>query len=287
MLHTLLYFLALLSLSSSPIWAKLNQMPVSLLGFYRLSIATILVLGWLIVRKKMHFKIQKNHIWAFASGFFFFLHLWTYKYAAKNTLISNTMIIFSSNPVWASMGAIFFFKEHFEKRLIISYLLALTSIYLLVSDNLNISLSSNLGDWSAAISAVFYAAQMLTGKKARVYFENTEYAFLKYLTCAVLFGLCLVGSDFSFTDYGPISWYAIVGLVVFPTLLGHFSLTYLINHMNLSLMTCGKLIEPVLASVAAYFIFNESLSQNAHISFALTSISVLILFGPSLKRKLF
>jgi len=88
----------------------------------------------------------------------------------------------------------------------------------------------------------------------------------------------------NFIGYSDISWMAVAGLILLPTLLGHLSLTYLVNFMNLSVMTCGKLIEPVLASIIAYFIFHESLLPEAWIAFFLTSISVVILFAPDLLK---
>lgn len=285
MLHTSLYFLALLSLSSAPNWAKLNHMPVEVLGFYRLGIAAALLGLWLAFKQPLpRPKFNKNILWVIASGAFFFLHLWTYKYAAKNTSVSNTMILFSSNPIWASIGAVAFFKEHINSRIIVAYLLALIGVYLLVAHDLKLSTQINYGDWSAVISALLYAAYMLTGKKARHYFENTYYAVIQYSIAALLFGLCIWAEDSSLGGYDKVSWISVAGLVLLPTFLGHFSFTYLVQHMNISIMTCGKQLEPVLASIMAYFIFHEHISEYAWISFSLTLLSVIILFYPALRR---
>ncbi len=285
MLHTFLYFLALASLSSAPNWAKLSQMPIEILGFYRLSIASALLLLWIFIKKpNIKFNFNKTTWWVIASGVLFFLHLWTYKYAAKNTSVSNTMIIFSSNPIWASIGAIIFFNEKLHKRLIVSYSLALLGIYLLVANDLKLHSSFGYGDWSSLLSAILYSAHMLVGKKARQYYTNTYFAFLQYSVSAFLFGLCALGTGAQLTGYSDVSWLSVAGLILLPTFLGHFSLTYLVQYMDLSLMTCGKLIEPVLASIMAYALFNEKISPNAWISFGLTSLSVLILFSPSLFR---
>ena len=137
MLHTLLYFLALLSLSTSANLAKLNHMPSQVLGFWRLGIAALLLAIWVFAIKRTPLpRITKDFRWVLLSGFFFFLHLWTFKYAAKNTSISHTMIIFSSNPVWASLGAVAFFNERLSIRLVLSYVLALLGVFILVSKDL-------------------------------------------------------------------------------------------------------------------------------------------------------
>lgn len=286
MLHISLYFLALVSLSTSPNWAKLNQMPSATLGFYRLAGAALLLFTYLLLTKKLKkIKFNQNLVWALASGFFFFLHLWTYKFASKNTLVSNTMILFATNPVWATLGGQLFFKENIKPRVIFSYMLALIGIFMLVAQNLQLTPENHIGNISALVSAFFYALYMLTGKKARAHMENFDFSLVLYSTCALMFAIAVLSTDSPMTGFDAISWWSVLGLILLPTFLGHMSFTYLVKHMNLSLMSCGKLIEPIIATIFAYFLFNEHLGSNAIYAFILTGISVLILFWPSLNKR--
>ncbi len=286
MLHISLYFLALVSLSTSPNWAKLNQMSAATLGFYRLAGAALLLLVYLLLTKKLKkIKFDQNFVWALASGFFFFLHLWTYKFASKNTLVSNTMILFATNPVWATLGGQLFFKENIKPRVIFSYMLALIGVFMLVAQNLQLTPENHLGNVSALVSAFFYALYMLSSKKARAHMENFDFSLVLYSTCASMFVIAVLSTDSPMTGFDAISWWSVLGLIILPTFLGHMSFTYLVKHMNLSLMSCGKLIEPIIATIFAYFLFNEHLGSNAIYAFILTGISVLILFWPSLNKR--
>jgi drug/metabolite transporter (DMT)-like permease len=286
MLHTLLYFLALFSLSTSSTWAKLNQMPVEVLGFWRLFIAALAMGTWVLFKHKKHLHLRHPKIlWVIGSAFFFFLHLATYKFASKNTTISNTMILFATNPVWASLGAIAFFKEKLTYRLVISYFLALAGIYILVFRHLQFNSSTIYGDASSVLSALFYAAYMLTSKKARQHFDNSFFSFILYGVCAICFATTVFITQKDFIRYTQISWVSVAGLVLLPTFLGHLSFTYLVKTMDLTLMSCGKLIEPLFAAVIAYYVFHEVLNEDSWIAFTLTSISILILFGPELLKK--
>lgn len=283
MLHTLLYFLALISLSTAPIWAKLNQMPSEVLGFWRLTIAGTLLSLWVFVGKKNSLpRFEKKFLWVLASGFFFFAHLWSYKYAAKHTLIANMMILFATNPLWSTLGSILFFKEKMTTRLWISYFFGTTSVILLVYKQFQLGGPSFYGDLSALASAFLFSCYMLTGKKARTYYTNSIYATFQYLTCALFFLLVVLINEKNFTGYNEISWISVAGLIIFTTFFGHFISTYLISFMNLSLMSCGKLIEPVIAAFLAYLVFREHLTTEAIIAFILTSISLLILFAPNI-----
>lgn len=286
MLHISLYFLALISLSTSPNWAKLNQMSSAALGFYRLAGASLLLFLYLLISKKLKkINFDRNFVWALSSGFFFFLHLWTYKYASKNTLVSNTMILFATNPVWATLGGQVFFKEYIKPRVIFSYMLALIGVFMLVAQNLQLTPENHFGNVSALISAFFYALYMLTSKKARLHMANNDFSLILYSTCALMFGIAVLSTNAPMTGFDAISWWSILGLIIFPTFLGHMSFTYLVKHMNLGLMSCGKLIEPIIATIFAYFLFNEHLGNNAIYAFILTGVSVLILFWPTINKR--
>jgi drug/metabolite transporter (DMT)-like permease len=296
MLHTLLYFLALFSLSTSSTLAKVNHMPVEVLGFWRLSIAAGMLGVWLISKRIFTTprpetgspvrSRQRSWGWIFLAGFFFFLHLATYKYAAKNTTISNTMILFASNPIWASIGAALFFQERITRRLVLAYVISLIGIYILMHKQIQFSPEGVQGDISALLSALFYSLYMLAGKKARLQVKNTVFSFFQYAICAAFFGITVLALHANFTGYESSSWLAVLGLVLLPTFLGHFSMTYLVKFMDINIMSCGKLLEPVFAAVIAYFVFSETLQLEAWIAFILTSISILILFEPGLRRRL-
>ncbi|MFZ3230349.1 MAG: DMT family transporter [Pseudobdellovibrio sp.] len=286
--HILLYLLALLSLSTSSNWAKLNQMPSEVLGFWRLAIACLLLIIWVYGIKKTPWpRPEKKLLWVLLSGFFLFLHLWSYKYASKNTSIANTMILFATNPIWATIGAIAFFKEKITKRLIYAYILATLGIVVLVYNQINFHSLSFAGDISALVSALFYALFMLVGKKARRDYTNTVFASFQYLTCSIFFFLTTLATGKSFIGYSDVSWFSVIGQVLIPTFLGHFAFTYLVQHMDLSLMTCGKLIEPIFGSIIAYYLFKEILQPEAYLAFALTSLSLIVLFAPQITKTLF
>ena len=283
--HLLLYFLALACLSTASNWAKLNQMPAEVLGFWRLTLAALILITYQVFYKKQ--KILQNNKsmkWIIASGFFFFLHLWTYKYAAKHTLVSLTMILFATNPIWTALFNIYAFNEKITLRMWTSFLIAFVGIYLLVQDQLQFSAENNLGNISALMTAVLYAIYLITGKKARMHVSNLNFASLQYSVCAIFFMMASLFTKSNFIKgYTEISWISVLGLVALPTLLGHFLFTHVISHMNLAVMTCGKLIEPVLAAIMAYFLFQEKLTTMTALAFLFTSLAVVNLFWPQIR----
>lgn len=281
--HILLYFIALLSLSTSSSLAKLNQMPVEVLGFWRLTIAATLLGLWVFVVKRTPFpKLEKRLWWLALSGAFFFGHLWTYKYAAKNTSIANTMILFATTPVWSTFGSVLLFKEKLTVRLISAYILAALAVFILLYNQLHFHGANANGDISALISALFYALFMLSGKRSRAEYPHLIVSNIQYLVCAFLFLMVTLSTGSNFTGYGNLSWASVICQVLIPTFLGHFLFTYLVQFMNLGVMTCGKLVEPIFGAIIAYLVFKENLTTEAFIAFGLISVSLIVLFAPNI-----
>lgn len=277
MRNTLLYFIAIVGLAQASPLIRLAEAPIEIIGFWRLLLCALCFapFGW-------HRDLWKrqNLSWAILSGVIFFAHLWTFFFATKNTSIANSMILYSINPLFTALGAFLFFKEPLPRRVIFAYFLAMVGIYQLVAHELHFSPEHFIGDGAALLSGVLLSGYVLTGNQARKTFSNSSFSLIIYTIVAVLFGLTAFLREQDFIHYPAMTWWAIAGLVIFPTILGHALFMYLLRHMNINLMSCGKLFEPPLAAVLAFWIFNEELQPRTLLAFALTSSAVLILFIP-------
>lgn len=285
-LKLLLYALSLMSLSLSPHFVRWAQEAPELIGAWRLGL-TALILAPFALRSAGSWSElgrQTRQGALLLSGVFFFLHLWTYFYAAQNTRIAHCMILFSTNPLFVAAGNWILFRERPTWTLGLGYLLAFAGLALLLHHSFSFEQGLLLGDLSALLSAFLFAIYILAGKKTRLSTPNRQYAFGLNLIAGSCFILLSWAQGQSPLPEHSRFWVGIAGLIVFPTLLGHTLFSWLMTRMDLNLMTCGKLIEPVLASALAWWIYHEQPSTTTFVAFALTSSAVLILFWPHLKR---
>jgi len=257
-----------------------------ILGLWRLLGASLLMLP-LVIHQKDIFKLLRRpsweSLWIFLSAFFFFFHQWTYSLAAQNTKITHCMILFAINPLFASAGAVYFFKEKLSWRWAAAYFLSFLGVFLLVKQDIDISHSSISGNVYAILAAVFYAAYVLAGKKARLTVNNIPYSFFVYFLAGLGFLMASSWRNSSLLPTHTYSWWAIAGTILIPTFLGHGLFTYLMKRMDLNLMTCGKLMEPPISSLPAFLIFQELPDATTYQAFILTAVGVLILFLPRIK----
>lgn len=287
-MHLALYALALFGLSQSANLVKWAQAPIEVLGFWRLALCGLAFLPFALRGPDLKSLLSKVHrqelFWALVSGSFFFLHLWTFFYASVNTSIANCMVIFSINPLFTAVGAYWFFGERFTWRLAFAYVFAFTGIYLLVSQSLSFDQGLVKGDLMALLSGLLVSVYLLSGKRVRHGFSNVTFSVVIYFVAALGFLSLVAIQATPLIGYSDKTWLAILGLVVIPTFLGHSLFMYLVKYMNINLMTCGKLIEPVMSSAVAFLVFGETLKPTTVAAFALTSASVLILFEPEFTK---
>ena len=279
-----LFLIALSSLAASPIFVRIASAPIEFLGFWRLALAGILFLFWELARHgiiRLQLRQVSSWKWTLLAGFFFFLHLWTYVASAQNTSVAHLVILFSTNPIFTALGAAFFFRERLKRRLWLAYPLALAGLWILASEKVEHVPNSNYGDMMAVLSAALHAAYLLSSKQARRFFPNIPFSVGLYLVAAALFGFVALWRDPSSLTLTSVSaWSGVAGLILFPTFLGHALMTTLVNRMDLSLLSCGKLLEPGISSALAAVFLHEALGPNAPLAFLLTSAAVLIVVWP-------
>jgi drug/metabolite transporter (DMT)-like permease len=287
--HLGFFFVAIISLSQAANLVRAAHAPALMVGFWRLAGAALLMLAlraWQ-TRKTNHFwepVSRVTWIWSAVSGSFFFLHLWTFFYSAQNTSIANCMVIFSINPIFTALGAWIFLKDRFENRYALAFLLAFSGIAFLFSDRMSLD-TARIGDFSALISAFFFSIYILAGKKARLQMNTEQFTWIIYSIAALLFFLSGWHLQTQWLNYPSQTWWAILGTIIFPTLLGHVLFTHLLKFFNINWLSCGKLMEPALSAFVAYLAFHEELKMDAIAAFALTALAVLILFWPMLFAK--
>ena len=85
----------------------------------------------------------------------------------------------------------------------------------------------------------------------------------------------------TWTGYPWTTWAAIVGLALGVTLAGHALFTWLLATMNVNLLSCAKLLEPIGGALGAWLAFGEPLNSTTPIAFGLIASAVLVLLVPA------
>jgi drug/metabolite transporter (DMT)-like permease len=190
------------------------------------------------------------------AGFFLALHFATWITSVGLTSVASSVLLVSTTPVFTALVAWFVFKERLATLGWIGIVLTLVGVGLIGGGDFGGS--SGLGNLLALIGGATAGGYLIVGAQARRTMGIVEYAVVTYTTAGLLvLAVCLVG-DVPLWGYDAQTWWAIVGSVIGPQLLGHTLINATLSHIDTTTVAVTIMAEPVIATALAYFIFSES-----------------------------
>jgi drug/metabolite transporter (DMT)-like permease len=274
---------AVFGMSQAALVIRWAHAPIEAIGFWRLFAASCLLAPFAWRRRASWRALPARERAAVAgAGVLFFLHLWTFTYSTQNTLISHTMIAFSTHPLWTGAGAWLLFGEALTARVFGAYALAGAGVWALVSAAKSGHAASLGGDAAGFAAALTFSGYVLAGKGARRQLDNAAFASAISAVVCVCFLLTAAARGVALlAPYPWTFWASILALAAGVSIAGHALFSYLLNVLDVNALSCSKLLEPALAAITAWLFLGEGLSGRTLAAFVLVSSAVLLVLWPS------
>ncbi|MBI2789534.1 MAG: DMT family transporter [Elusimicrobia bacterium] len=274
-MRPLLLVIAVVCLSLPALLIRGARAPIEAIGFWRLFLACAVLAPWAWPRRKtMTAPVARSIA---VAGALFFLHLWTFTWAVSHTSVAHLMLAFSTHPVWTGLGAWLFFKEPLGRRELGAFALAAAGVVVLFGGSIGAGGAGLAGDLSALLSAMFFSAWVLAGRRVRRGLDTVSFLFAAYAAAAFLFFAAGTAKGGAWSGWPASTWAALAALAFAVSLGGHGLFTYLLNTYGVLALSCAKLVEPVLAALGAFWLFGEPLSPRLGAAFALIATGVVVL----------
>jgi drug/metabolite transporter (DMT)-like permease len=183
--------------------------------------------------------------------------------ALHYTSVSNATLLPNFAPVFIALWMWAMYRVRFSRVFLAGMAIALAGAILVVLPGIlkaGASAGSHrtIGDGLGLLSAVFYAAYQWMVKQAR----DTYSAALLMAWSTTITGLALL--PFALLAGGPMlpahaaGWLPLLGLALIAQIGGQTVISYASAHLPASLSSIGLLIQPLVATLAAWLIFSES-----------------------------
>lgn len=226
----------------------------------RLTIASLILLpAWRSVGQRAPTPLAWRY--AIAAGIMLALHFATWITSLSYTSIAASTTLVTTNPIWVALLSWLWLGERPHRSTLIGMGIALSGGMLIgLGGSNSVSAGTNplVGNGLAIVGAWTVSLYFLLGREAqRQGFSLGSYAAVAYSVAAiVLLPLpLLVGA--SYTGYPAITYGYILLTALLPQLIGHTSFNWSVRWISPTLVTLAILLEPVLASLMGYFLFDE------------------------------
>jgi len=248
----------ILAISTSPILIRVAAMPALALAFWR-CLAGSVVLAPFAPRAQVGRLARGDLLRLAAAGVCLAAHFALWNASLGLTTVAAATTLVSCAPLFVGVGSVFL-GEAPSPRAWAGIVLATTGAVVIgLGDAAGFGGGSGavLGDVLAFAGAIAMAAYLLLGRVARQRLPVTTYATSVYgMAAAVLLPACLLTGS-SLGGYQATAWLALAGVVAGPQLLGHTVFNGLLASVSASVVAVVMLLEPVIATVLAWWLFAE------------------------------
>jgi len=256
-----LVVIGVLAVSSSAIFVKFSTAPAPVIAFYRLLFTNIIMLPLFIWKYKKELRLisKKDWLYSIISGVFLAFHFILWFESLNYTSVASSTVLVTLQPLFAFVGAYFFFKEKFRLASILSGLLGIFGSIIISWGDFRISGMALYGDVLALVACGMITAYLLFGQTVRKRLSLITYTFVVYGISTVTLFLYVILFGYSFYPYPMEDWLLFILLAIIPTLLGHTLFNWSLKWLSTSTISIAILFEPVGAAILAYYLLHEAI----------------------------
>lgn len=232
--------------------------PPVAVGFHRMAIATLLIAGFVAVRRGR--RPDSRSAWlALVAGVAFGTDLALWNTAVVETSVATATLLVNTTPVIVGAWAVLVEKRKLDRRFAGGVALALSGCGVLLGLP-TLAGSERSGALLALGAAVFYAGYLLLMTAARRGIDAAPALLLSSAgaTCALGSYAWLRGD--AFTGYPASSWVAIVALAVVSQLGGVLAIVWALRFLPTTLASVSLLGQPVGTALLGWWWLDEVIS---------------------------
>ena len=270
--------IGVISVALSAIFVKLVTADAGVIAFYRMFFSVLMMLPLFLLKYSNELKIfqKKDWIYSAIAGIFLAFHFIFWFESLNYTSVASSTVLVTLQPIFAFAGTYFFFKEKLSVKTILSAVVAIAGSVIISWGDFKVSGTALYGDILALIGCALITAYLLLGQDVRKRITLVTYTFVVYSfsTVALFFYVLIKGE--SFGPYPGIDWFWFIMLALIPNLLGHTLFNWALKWVSTNVISIAILFEPVGASILAYYVFHETLSNSQIIGGMIVITGILI-----------
>ena len=223
------------------------------ISFWRCAAGAAALLPFAATRLK---KISRRQLGLPAiAGVFLAAHFATWITSLELTTVAASVLLVTSSPAFVAVIAWWLLKERLQKVALIGILLTVVGAGLVVGGDL--SGSEFTGNMLAVAGAITVGGYMLAGQVSRRELGIFEYSVITYSVAGLVLLPIVIATGSDLVGYDAETWWALLGLLIGPQLLGHTVLNYVIKDFGATTIAVAVMAEPLIAAVLAYFLFDQ------------------------------
>ena len=268
-----------IAIAFSPIFVRFSDVDPIMTAFYRIFISLPFFLffsSFSIIEKVKFPEFNNSYVIFLVSGIFFALDLICWHWSIKLTTVSKATFLSNLAPIVVIIFSLIFLKERFSKFFYLAALLSMVGMLMLLGESFKFNKSEFIGDLLGVLTAVWYGSYIVTISQLRKKYNSTSIMFLSGIVTAIILLIVSILFEQSLIPQSLFTITIIFLLGFICQFMGQSFITYSLAYLSASLSSLCLLIQPIAATVLAYFFFQEKLTTIQFFGSALILIGIYI-----------
>ena len=275
---TILLFIALLSVSTSPIMAKsLTGVPAISISFWRMFIASLLIWIYSGYKNQGKMKISSNYYRTMLAGALLGIHFALFFSSIKLTLISNATFLGTLAPLFTLLLELIVLKRKINYKVIVGLLFSFIGAIIIFGNNFDLSQKYTIGNILAILCSLCLALSFMIAEKVRQTENTIVYTRMLYLSAAITLLIIAFITNTNLYGFNNYEYFGLIFLGIVPTIIGHNAIYYSVKYVSPTIVSAFPLGEPVIATILASIIFGELILLNIYIGGVMTLLGLIII----------
>ena len=252
-----------IAIAFSPIFVRFSDVDPIMTAFYRIFISLPFFLffsSFNIIEKVKFPEFNNSYVIFLVSGIFFALDLICWHWSIKLTTVSKATFLSNLAPIVVIIFSLIFLKERFSKFFYLAALLSMVGMLMLLGESFKFNKSQFIGDLLGVLTAVWYGSYIVTISQLRKKYNSTSIMFLSGIVTAIILLIVSILFEQSLIPQSLFTITIIFLLGFICQFMGQSFITYSLAYLSASLSSLCLLIQPIAATVLAYFFFQEKLT---------------------------
>jgi drug/metabolite transporter (DMT)-like permease len=241
----------------SGILVRLSDVGPIASGAWRMAIATLILLPFAAASSKANMNWRPSPI-LLVAGFFFAIDMSFYHWSLMLTSIAHSTLIVNLAPLVALSAGFLLFGERLGSLKLFGLVASLGGAFLMTAMRAG-SAGTLEGNGLAAIGMVGYAFYLIVVKQARSSGHDTMSIMVwsSGTTASIMFAIAAVAGE-AILPRTAENWAVVLTLGLVAHVFGQGLVAYGMRTAPVGLASILLLIQPVVAAIAAWFIFDET-----------------------------
>ncbi len=270
--------IGIICISIFPILVKLNLTPGLISAFYRMAIASAILVPYVLITKQFKVTSKKTFFLSVICGVVFGLDVGVWNIAIQQSTATQATLLTNLSPVWVGIGAFLFLKDKPKRNFWIGTVVAIIGMVFLVGFDLFLNFDFNLAFIFGILSGMLYAVYMLTSKRILGEMEVLTFMMISLLSSVVALGSLSYVMGEPFSGFSNEGWLVLIIQGVVCQLLAWLLISFATKHMRATRVSVSLLGQAVLASILAWWLLDEVISAQMVIGGIILLLGIRLTF---------